>query len=557
MVRQFVRFLSRMSILTMLLLIFSAEPVVADIKVELPRNVVEMNQNFIVRFVVPDAPKGLASPNISVLRKDFNIIDFKQSVINQSINGKNQPATRLEITLTPKRSGKLTIPVLKIGASQSKPQIITVKPSKKKPAKAARDFYIEATATPKNPYVQQEVKFTFRVFMGKRISGNISPPKLNGNAIIEPLGKAKEYQKKKAGKAYQVYEHSYMIYPQKSGQMSILPLVLKGSYVQNRRKHSVNSKSSKIQLNVRAVPAAFTGGYWLPAEKLDLSQSWSGDLSEWRRGEARTRTVHMRAKGLLANQLPEITLPKIDDFNSYANQRIAKRNKTHSQGFIGEHTQEIVVIPANSGDYILSGIKVPWWNIKTDQMEYATLDDMQIHIQEAALGTLVMENTPEEFQADRVWRKINNDESQLWIWLSAFFGLGWLVTVSFVIWRYYLAYQHKSGLYRQRKESVQRCRNQVKNACLANDAEATGAALLEWSKTVWSNSPPGALGQLARRCSPDLNAEIQILEQAIYGQGQQDWKGSLLWDIFKHESAASKHSGDSAESQLEVLHKLS
>ena len=74
----------------------------------------------------------------------------------------------------------------------------------------------------------------------------------------------------------------------------------------------------------------------------------------------------MRAKGLLANQLPEITLPKIDDFNSYANQRIAKRNKTRSQGFIGEHTQEIVVIPANSGDYVLSGIKVPWWNIKTE-----------------------------------------------------------------------------------------------------------------------------------------------------------------------------------------------
>ena len=194
--------------------------------------------------------------------------------------------------MTPKRSGKLTIPALKIGALQSKPKIITVKPPKKKPAKAARDFYIEATAKPKNPYVQQEVKFTFRVFMGKRISGNISPPKLNGNAIIEPLGKAKEYQKKKAGKTYQVYEHSYMIYPQKSGQMSILPLVLKGSYVQNRRKHSVNSKSSKIQLNVRAVPTAFTGGYWLPAEKLDLSQSWSGDLSEWRRGEARTRTSH-------------------------------------------------------------------------------------------------------------------------------------------------------------------------------------------------------------------------------------------------------------------------
>ena len=86
MVRQFVRFLSRMSILTMLLLIFSAEPVVADIKVELPRNVVQMNQSFIVRFVISDAPKDLPSPDISVLRKDFNIVGSKQSFVNQNIN---------------------------------------------------------------------------------------------------------------------------------------------------------------------------------------------------------------------------------------------------------------------------------------------------------------------------------------------------------------------------------------------------------------------------------------------------------------------------------------
>ncbi len=531
-------------------------------KVTPDRSVVASNETFNVKFTTGS---GKASaPDWSPLNKDFKVLSKRKSVQKTIVNGVARTVHEWNVSLQPKRAGKLQIPPLKFGAVRSAAKPIQVKPPPKAQGKKrpAEEFFIEVSAEPKNPYVQAQMLFTLRVFMLYPLRGSVTPPQSGSKAIVESLGDARKYHQNRGGRRYDVYERRYLIYPQNSGDMKINPVGIKGTYVKQGRRFSVNKRSRALTLKVRPVPASFPGKIWLPARSFKISQNWSADLSSWRAGEPITRTLNFQADGLLAKQVPEIDLPVGDGFRFYTESADFK-NERRGKTIVGRRQQSAVLIPAQAGAYTLPGVKVPWWNTRTDRLEFAELPTKDVTVSEAAFSALTVDepaaggNQPGNAEQEPVAFEVAVEVNNLWFWVSAALLFGWLATVA-MMWR-------GAGLYRllrdawQRRETMRERRRAVRQACEGNDAVATRDALMQWSRVMWPDRAPTSLGQIGALCSSTGNElveqQIRRLERALYARDRA-WQGSLLWDAFSSQQIAPDRGRSVRAGGLEPLHRL-
>ena len=518
------------------------------------------NETFQVKFMTE--ADGVGDPDWSPLDNDFRVLSKKQGLRKTVVNGVARSVHEWTVQLQPRRSGRLHIPVLKFGAVKSRATLIQVKPPPPaKTGKAAEKFFVEVSAQPKNPYVQAQVMFTLRVFMLHDLRGSVTPPKSGSKAIVESLGEARNYRTNRNGKNYQVYERRYLIYPQNSGDVRINPVNLTGSYIHQRRQFSVNKKSRALTLKVRQVPDSFPGKFWLPAEKFAIKENWSADPATWRAGEPLTRTLNLEARGLLARQLPAVELSQGDGFRSYTEPADFKDRRAKDT-IIGTRQQAAVLIPTQAGAYTLPAIKIPWWNTRSDRLEYAQLLVRQLTIRENTFGSLMVDEPPPPDIVERdAVLDVGIRPNNAWFWVSIILLFGWLITAA-LRWR-------GQGVYRlwrswwQRKQTLRERRKCVQQACLSNDAAAAKDALMQWAAQVWRDDAPTSLGQVGDRCRSSggevLNRQIMNLERALYAAGGQ-WQGGLLWSAFDETCSAAGFVTRTKQAEntdeLEPLHRL-
>jgi len=150
---------------------------------------------------------SLPSPDIEKVSPDFDVLSRRQLHNVHAVNGNMVGEITWTYELAPKSTGELTIPALTFKDSVSKPVTIDVK--KGNPPDQAdtnRDSFIELTADKSDVYVQEQLILTVRLFFrGNLIRGELSEPE-HPNAIIEPLGKQREFSSDRNGVRYRVVE---------------------------------------------------------------------------------------------------------------------------------------------------------------------------------------------------------------------------------------------------------------------------------------------------------------------------------------------------------------
>ncbi len=540
-----------------------------EVKVILDRAVVSHNETFKVRFTT--AAGNAADPDWSPLQKNFHLRSKSQKLRQTTVNGVSRALREWSVQLQPRRAGQLTIPPLKFGAVRSRATPLQVKPRPPQPTRGGRageEFFIEVSAQPESPYVQAQVLFTLRVFMLHGLRGSVSPPQSSNKAIVENLGNARRYRTQRGGGNYEVYERRYLIYPQNSGKVVIKPVAITGSYVKQGRRFSVKKRSRPVTLKVRQVPASFPGKFWLPAENFKIEENWSADLSAWRAGEPVTRTLGLRANGLLAKQVPEVDLSVGDGFRFYTESADFK-NERRGNTSVGRRLQSVVLIPAQPGTYTLPAVEVPWWNTRTDRLEFARLPAQDVTVGEAAFSELTVDEPPPAVAADEVEREsavvAAAGGGAPWFWVSAVLLLGWLATTA-VMWR-------GEGVYRllraarRRRETLRERRGAIRQACRDNDAAAARDALMQWARQMWPDDTPTSLAQVGARYSGMgggmvggvVAQQILRLERALYARDDK-WQGALLWDAlsetFASRGFAARDKRQARRDGLEPLHRL-
>jgi hypothetical protein len=536
----------------------------AQVVVSVDRNPVSIDDSFQIVFSADETPDD--DPDFSPLEQDFDIISQSNSSSAAWINGKASKSIQWTLTVMAKQAGSLVIPPVKFGKDASQAlSIMVTQGAVSNNLNTGEDIILEVEAAPENPYVQSQILYTVRVFTRVEIArASLNEPEL-ADAVIEKLVEDSNYTTQINGVDYSVTERKYAIFPQKSGIITINPLVLTADVLTNSRP-SFNGffspqltktkrvSSKAITMEVKPAPASFTAPHWLSAEQLVLKESWSGDIRQMEVGEPLTRTLTLQAKGATVGQLPELnTIKSNDQIKVYPDQPVLQEQKK-PEGLTALREEKIALIPSKAGSYTLPAIEVPWFNTQTQATETA-------RIPETTVTAAVESGAEDKIQAPAISTanpKINQpaliiqaENGNVWQWLSLFLAAGWLATLVFFLTRRPAAIKPVLNHKEEDIDLGESIKN-LKKACTDNDAQAAKNALIQWGRKKLNVS---SLGAIASCCDARLRDEILYLSSKLYGKEPEQWQGKKLFQAFA-ENKARKTLVDKENSGLQPLYRL-
>ncbi len=324
----------------------------------------------------------------SALNKDFDIAGQSSSrQIRTVINGSNQPVTMSIVTWTlellPRDVGVFTVPAVSVGGVSSQLQSLTVNEI---PTGVRRDVFVETSVDSRNPWVQSQVLMTVRVFQAIEIvDGGLSDP-AGDQLQVQRIGKDSSSIEVRDGREYRVTERRFALFPQKSGPVTIDPVVLSVSVPTNATAtlglfsptRKLTRRSDPITLDVQARPSS-GAAWWLPASVVQIDSNWADDASKAVVDQPLTRTITLRAGGVMDSQLPDIRIPAIEGVSLYAEEPVRAMGM-NERGLVAEQTIKWALIPQREGELVLPELSIEWFNTDTGETETAVLPEERIQV---------------------------------------------------------------------------------------------------------------------------------------------------------------------------------
>ena len=365
----------------------------ADVRAWLDRNTMQLGETVTLNVEVGNASND-AKPDFSALESDFNLSGTQSSSSFNIVNGQSSSKLLWAVALEPKHAGTLTIPALSVAGQNTQPLTLTVQAASVASGKAGDDVYIETTMEPRSPYVQQQVSMTVKLYFAVNlIDGSLDDPQAPGLIVRKVGGQDSNFAADVGGRRYRVLERRYIVQAEKSGSVALPPIVFRGHAMDRNdansffsRGHNVSAHSDPITLDVRPRPANSGTDAWLPARSVTLTADGIDANTTARVGEPLTLTVRLQANGLGFEQLPELTLPKIDGADIYPD-KASTQNKDSGELTTGERERKFAIVPKRAGPLVIPSISIGWWDTAHDRPETATVPEVELTVQPAAGGS--------------------------------------------------------------------------------------------------------------------------------------------------------------------------
>ena len=538
-----------LSVLLCLMLIISAPLQAAVIKAVPDRDPVRMDETFNLVFSSEESVDD--DPDFAPLAEDFEILGQNKGSQVSIVNGKISKKQQWTLSLSPKRAGPIPIPSIAFGSDRSQAGSVTVlgagSANPSLPGTAANDeeIKIEVEATPKHPYVQAQVIYTVRVLLRVNLVGaDLSEP-VAQDALIERLSDDHRYGTTRNGRDYTVIERQFAVFPQKSGLLRLEPVKLTaqvevgGRSFFARPTRAMQVKSDAIDLQVKPIPAEFTGKHWLPATDLKLEGSWSQNPPKARAGEPLTRTLSLSAIGATVGVLPELgaELQLDPSIKQYPDQPVLNEEKLPVVGVSSTRQEKTALIPSKPGTFTLPAVEVPWWNVKTDRMQIARIPESALTVEAAAeTGSPAAPSAPaltaapetSPAQAGETPKANDQTRNDMWFWLALGLGFGWLSTGLAWWWKSRKTVASVPATSVGTPDLVN-ARKALRLACSRHDPAAARTALLQWAAIHWPDRKPASLDELATLGGGSLAQAIDPINRALYRNAGETWNGDALW----------------------------
>jgi BatD DUF11 like domain len=512
----------------------------ASVQVEMDKNTLALDE--VLTLTLSSKDHMTIDPDLTPLKKEFEIVGTNQSSQFTMINGTTQTETKWQISLLPKHAGDIVIPMLQIGREKTKAYLIHVSSAKnvQEPSKN-KAIFIEANVVPKEIFIQEQVVYTLKLFFNRSLENPyLAPPDLADAKVVQN-GQDIIYTLLKNGRYYRVLERSYLITPKNEGKFKIQPAILKG-YLNTPTEEDLYGFSNSsvrpikivgptLEIQVKPKPVSFTS-QWFPAKKLTLSESWEPNFPLFRQGEPITRMIEVNAEGVTGEKIPSLNVESAANLNSYS---LSPKRETsvNREVQVGKLTQKIVFIPTAQGKVILPPIKVHWWNSRTQQEQVTILPAKTIDVLPPLLHTSKIQPKTTSVQAAKQ-PAVFNMRRYAWPLLTFLVAGIWLITLA--MWQR----QVKTGspyFFRRPGRGIYDIQSSLEEACLANNPKQTRRFLLEWAMAYWKNSSLRSLSDVVHHLGEDkahrLLNEIMQLEAVFYRRGRQNWSGQAFWQAFQ------------------------
>lgn len=521
--------MKRLLIILFSLVCMSAE---AQIQVQIePTQVVE-GESFQLTLSQENSQQ-MTVPNLTVLQRDFTVLGTERNLSYSVINGQAQSVSQWVITLRAKKSGIVTIPSISFGKEKSDPLTINIAASNTPKIRRAvsnqnqdEDFFIEALVNENQPFVNQQVIYTVKIFNRKRLlNADYQGPSAEDLLLI-PFSDGKRYQTTRNNREYIVEEQTYALFPQKSGTLTIQSPVI-SAMVYDINPQRIKVQDSPLQLKVRSIPKAYKAKNWLPAQQINLSEQYENSSQVMSQGSTLVRTVTIEGVAVPGQLLPSLPFTEDKAFNVYP-EKGREQNLVKQGVIVGSVSIKVTYLFKEPGRITLPAITVPWFNTITGQEETAVLPPRSIEITPSATAAPSQQEQPPIIQNTT---KPDNQSIMAPVsspngygpWMAAlFFAFLWLSTLFLWIIQRRKKYWGGNG--------YKKALNQVKAACAKGDITKTRDALLKWANLHWPDLRVLNLNELSDLIQDGaFKKQIQRLSQALYHkEHKQVWQGNEL-----------------------------
>lgn len=479
-------------------------------------------------------------PDLAPLRNDFTVVGSQHQISYTSMNGRSHMLNQWRILLQPKKVGRLLIPPIQIGKERSASTKVDVESRPggidHQQLEEGKDILLKNSALPKQPYINQEVIYTVKLYNSQQLLDvEYHPPDLE-DAIVVALGEGVHYQSRENNRVYAVDEQRYAVFPQKNGKIRIRPPQFR-ALIYDFVPRRVNVQGKPVDLTVKEVPAEFQGEPWLPAKQVELTERYSQVMRTAEEGQTVVRHVTLKARGFPVQLLPALTFESNDSVSVYPDKPETK-NDVENGELVGTATYKVTYLFSKAGEAVIPDIKLPWFNTTTEKRVVASLTKRVIRVSPKA-GTHGAV-TPQEPSHPTVNKPLNTEARVVETnhspnWKPALWHLfvGVITILAFFFFAG-LAYYRKTSHRLQKKRALKR----VKRACQQNSPALARRALLQWASLQWSDGDDLNLDGLKRHVDdPGFKQEIDRLSEALYGAEAKDWRGDALWrSITKRKS---------------------
>lgn len=530
-----------LSLVTVMGLVLSwCPPVLATITLKLDPSKVSLGETFTLTLTL-ESSQSNERPDLIPLQKNFTIVGTERSINYSLFNGQAHSVSQWSIFLTAKHKGLLTIPPIRVGSEQTTARQIEVseRAVANEPSQSAqKDILLITEVNEKNPYVNQEVIYTVKLYNSQRLlNADYQPPEIEDGLLI-PLGEGQRYQASQQGRMYEVEEQRYAIFPQKSGRLNIKPPQFNAVvYDVIPKRISVQGNSSFLE--VKSTLQNNSGTHGLPAKQVYLNEYYDKNTDLLTQGTTLVRTVTIQAVAAPAQLLPDLDFGSAPQWSVYS-QKPSEKNTLKGGDLVGTRTIKVTYLFNEVGAATIPSLKLPWFNTVTGKEEVAFLPEHRFDVVAVSTGSQQIKEVSSSRSIHSLVPKqhlvqshtikkpqmaFNSRDTLAW-WIAFGFALAWLLTLGFC--------------YGQRRNDARRLQsrsatlNRLKEACLANKPLPARDALIQWARLQWPNQSVLTLYDLEKLIAEEmLKKQIEALSGALYQENSSClWQGILLWQSF-------------------------
>lgn len=525
--------------------------VLAELSVHLSPSTLKTGELIRLTLRLKDATTPTEQPDLTPLLASFTIAGSESRSSYTFNNGKASSFREWTILLVARKSGILTIPALKVGSETTKPQTVEVLAADAaSPGEnpAAKDLFIKTEMQDTDTLVGQQLGFTVRIFIKKPLmEAWYTPPKAD-NALLLTLGKEQQYQTEVNGQTYTVSEQKYVLFPQKSGTVDIIPAELTAMIYQQFPER-ITARADPISVKVKPLPQDHSDAYSLPAKDLKVTEDYIDLPSPVKQGAAFTREIRLQARGIPAQLIPALSLKSTDGLTVYP-EKISESNEVFQSDIVGIIKYKVSYLVNHSGSVQIPALTINWYNTLLKKQETAILPARSLNVLPGSLAKKNAGNKPAD-KAKPVLYKLKKKsdvraEKSLFPWLlAAGFALIWVLTLVFG-WLFFR---------KTRPHSRRQILKKLKASCLGNQAKLAREWVILWAQVQWQDPAIRDLEDICARTQQEkLKHALKNLSACLYQQGKATWQGSALWEAIRYH-LRGKSGKPVSESLLPPLYK--
>jgi len=513
----------------------------------------EVPINSVITMTLQSTANNSSQPDFSDLYLNFTILSTHKSSQYRLINGKKSFLNQWVLSLSPNKSGSLTIPAITIGNKTSQPITINITDHQQSDTTIPEPLFIRSTISKNSVYIQQETILTIKVFYNTELQGQSSLSNLDiDHSLLQQLGDTKSYQLSLDGILYSVFEISYSIHPQKTGTIDIPSQTFTGnivvedgfnnSYFKVHRTKPIHVKSESMKLEVLPVPTTYPKSKetWLPATNFILKESWNQPLDNIQVGDSITRTISIKATGLTTAQIPLIFSPSINGIKLYPEQPDLY-DLASDNGIIAKYTQTIALVPTQAGTISLPEISYTWFDLISQKVKTSRIEAKELSI---IAKTLVNEQNTDDstdqksnhFTANQkqedsvhIGYKQAVQHKNFWMISTIILALLWILTIPILLFKQNLAFIPKSIITIIKKSKLSFDFNtpiDEKQAykLLTRSSQSSNIQQIKHNFLNWASfhMPEGSSGSLKAAAdyfkNNDLKIALSNLENSLYSK---------------------------------------